>query len=81
VPRFAVIVFTRDLRVTDHPALAQAAATADHVVPLFVFDDTILASRFNCPNRTGFLLESLADLDRELQSAKWRVPPARTSST
>ena len=68
MPCVAVVVFTRDLRVTDHPALAQAAATADHVVPLFVFDDTILASRFNCPNRTGFLLESLADLDRELQA-------------
>jgi len=68
VPSVAVVVFTRDLRITDHPALAQAAASADQVVPLFVFDDHILAGRFNCPNRTGFLLESLADLDSELQA-------------
>ena len=32
----AVVVFTRDLRVDDHPALARAAREADHVVPLFV---------------------------------------------
>jgi deoxyribodipyrimidine photo-lyase len=68
VPSVAVVVFTRDLRTTDHPALARASASADHVVPLFVFDDAILASRFNRPNRTGFLLESLADLDAELQT-------------
>lgn len=67
MPRVAVVVFTRDLRVDDHPALARAAREADLVVPLFVFDDTILAGSFNCPNRTGFLLESLDDLDRALQ--------------
>ena len=42
----------------------RAARDAELVVPLFVFDDAILAGSFNCPNRTGFLLESLADLDR-----------------
>jgi len=50
--------------VSDHPALARAAADADHVVPLFVLDDAILTSSFNRPNRTGFLLESLSDLSR-----------------
>jgi deoxyribodipyrimidine photo-lyase len=38
------------------------------VVPLFVFDDAILASAFNRPNRTGFLLESLHDLDDALRA-------------
>ncbi len=61
----AVVVFTRDLRVHDHPALS-AAARADAVVPLFVFDDGILAGPFNRPNRTGFLLESLTDLHESL---------------
>jgi deoxyribodipyrimidine photo-lyase len=63
----AVVVFTRDLRVDDHPALARAAREAEHVVPLFVFDDAILASKFNRPNRTGFLRESLRDLDDALR--------------
>ena len=61
------MVFTRDLRVDDHPALAAAARVADTVVPLFVFDDAILGSSFNRPNRTGFLLESLTDLDAQLR--------------
>jgi deoxyribodipyrimidine photo-lyase len=64
----AVVVFTRDLRVDDHPALARAAREAEHVVPLFVFDDGILGGDFNRPNRTGFLLESLHDLDDALRS-------------
>jgi deoxyribodipyrimidine photo-lyase len=64
----AVVVFTRDLRVDDHPALAAAARAADTIVPLFVFDDAILGSSFNRPNRTGFLLESLADLDTQLRA-------------
>src|SRR5689334_2690880 len=64
----AVVVFTRDLRVDDHPALARAARDAEQVVPLFVLDDAILASAYNRPNRTGFLLESLHDLDDALRA-------------
>jgi deoxyribodipyrimidine photo-lyase len=63
----AVVVFTRDLRVDDHPALAAAAKRAEHVVPLFVLDDAILGGDYNRPNRTGFLLESLRDLDDALR--------------
>jgi deoxyribodipyrimidine photo-lyase len=69
----AVVVFTRDLRVTDHLALTTACARHDRVVPLFVLDDAILASRFNRPNRTGFLLESLHDLDRVLRGLGARL--------
>ncbi len=64
----AVVVFTRDLRVDDHPALAHAVGDADQVVPLFVLDDSILTSSYNRPNRTGFLLESLHDLDDALRA-------------
>ena len=63
----AVVVFTRDLRVRDHPALAAACAAVDTVVPAFVLDDAILASSFNRPNRAGFLVESLLDLDCSLR--------------
>ena len=65
--RTGVVVFTRDLRVHDQPALTAAVSTCERVVPLFVFDDAILRSRFNAPNRTGFLLDSLADLDASLR--------------
>jgi deoxyribodipyrimidine photo-lyase len=68
MPSVAVVVFTRDLRVDDNAALAHAAREADEVVPVFVFDDAILGSRFNRPNRTGFLLESLHDLHDALRA-------------
>lgn len=62
----AVMLFTRDLRVHDNLALV-AAAKADHTVPLFVLDETILRADFNRPNRAAFLAESLADLDQALR--------------
>ena len=59
------MVFTRDLRVRDNPALA-AAARADHVIPLFVFDDALLDALHGGANRLRFLIESLADLRASL---------------
>jgi deoxyribodipyrimidine photo-lyase len=64
--RSAVVLFTRDLRVHDHPALAAAAEGADEIVPLFVFDRALLA-RFGAPNRLAFLLDSLRDLSASLR--------------
>jgi deoxyribodipyrimidine photo-lyase len=65
-----VVLFTRDLRVHDNPALHAAVSSADTVVPLFVVDDNIRRSRFNRPNRAAFLAESLADLDQSLRRRK-----------
>lgn len=64
-PTTSVVVFTRDLRVRDHPALV-AAAAADQVVPLFVLDDGVVAAHGSA-NRTAFLLDCLADLRSNLQ--------------
>ncbi|MBM3660525.1 MAG: deoxyribodipyrimidine photo-lyase, partial [Actinobacteria bacterium] len=68
----AVVVFTRDLRLHDHPAL-RAATAATAAVPLFVFDDAILSGRFNRPNRTQYLLQSLTDLDGSLRARGGRL--------
>jgi deoxyribodipyrimidine photo-lyase len=67
-PDTAVVLFTRDLRAHDHPALAAAVARAERVVPLFVLDDALLAGAFACPNRLAFLLQSLRDLDGTLRA-------------
>ena len=61
----AILLFTRDLRVHDNPALAAAAEQADQIVPLFVLDDVLL-DRFGAPNRNRFLAESLTDLRESL---------------
>jgi deoxyribodipyrimidine photo-lyase len=64
----AVVLFTRDLRVHDNPALAAAAREAAEVVPLFVLDPAILDTPFGrSANRRRFLAESLADLDQSLR--------------
>lgn len=56
-----VVLFTRDLRVHDHPALHAAASAGNDAVPLFVLDDALLAAHPS-PNRRAFLLRSLRDL-------------------
>jgi deoxyribodipyrimidine photo-lyase len=57
--RTGVVLFTRDLRVHDHPALAAARSECDRVVPLFVLDERLLAAS---AKRTAFLHERLAEL-------------------
>jgi deoxyribodipyrimidine photo-lyase len=68
----ALVLFNRDLRVHDQPALA-AAAKAKRTVPLFVFDERLLRSRFATPNRVAFMLEALRDLDESLRKLGGRL--------
>ena len=63
----AVVLFTRDLRIHDNPALHAATGGGERVVPLFVLDDGILGGGFNRPNRARFLAGALADLDASLR--------------
>ena len=63
----AVVLFTRDLRVRDHPALRAAVDRADRVVPLFVLDDAVLRGPFAAPNRVSFLVDCLHDLRAALR--------------
>ena len=55
--------FRRDLRLSDHPAINQAAG-ADEVVPLFVFDPRLMSAA-GTP-RQAYLLRSLRSLDDAL---------------
>ncbi len=71
--RTAIVVFTRDLRVHDNPALSTAAHEAKRIVPLFVFDDAMLRTSFARPNRLAFLLDALRDLDASLRSRGARL--------
>jgi deoxyribodipyrimidine photo-lyase len=56
------VLFTRDLRIHDHPALSAAAARGE-VVPLAVLEPGLLA---RSPNRARFYLQCLAELDEAL---------------
>src|SRR6201994_337788 len=68
----AVVLFTRDLRVTDNPALWEASR-AERTVPLFVLDATLLGSRFAAPNRVAYMREALIDLDGRLKAMDGRL--------
>jgi deoxyribodipyrimidine photo-lyase len=59
----AIVLFTRDLRLHDNPALAAACARARQVVPLFVVDPALTVP----PNQARFLADSLAVLWEELR--------------
>jgi len=69
--RVAVMVFTRDLRVRDNPALSAAVASAESLVPLFVLDPSLPIAR--SANRLGFLFDALRDLDVSLRGRGGRL--------
>ena len=59
----AIVVFTRDLRVHDNPALVAAGASGRPTVSLFVLDDRLLGGPRPPIRRLRFLGEALRDLD------------------
>ncbi len=65
--RLAIMLFTRDLRLHDNPALDAAVGRAQTVVPLFVLEDRLVTGPLAAPNRVRFLLEALADLRSSLR--------------
>jgi len=58
-----MVLFTRDLRTHDHPALWEGTRVADDVVPVFFVDPGVIG---RSANRDRFLSECLVDLDRSL---------------
>lgn len=66
-PGPGLVVFTRDLRIHDQPALAAALTEHRTVVPAFVFDDRI-ESLNPAPRRGALLEECLADLGASLRT-------------
>lgn len=69
----AVVLFTADLRLHDHPPLRAALASSDEIVPLFVHDTGIDAVGFGAPNRRAFLADCLRDLDTGLRERGGRL--------
>ncbi|MEU2432131.1 deoxyribodipyrimidine photo-lyase [Streptomyces sp. NPDC007861] len=69
----AVVLFTADLRLHDHPPLRAALGASEEVVPLFVRDDRITGTGFAAPNRLAFLADCLTDLDRSLRARGGRL--------
>lgn len=63
-----IVLLNRDLRVHDHPALAEACRSAEAVLPLFVIDERVSAGAHASPNRATLLVDALADLRASLRA-------------
>lgn len=61
--RRALHIFRRDLRLTDNTALNAAIASAQEVVPCFIFNDVQVGEhRYRSVNGLAFMIESLEEL-------------------
>jgi deoxyribodipyrimidine photolyase len=67
IMRVAIMLFTRDLRLHDNPALDATVGRAENVVPLFVVEDRLVSGPLAAPNRVRFLLEAMDDLRSSLR--------------
>lgn len=63
----AVFWFRRDLRLEDNVGLFHALESRYPVIPLFIFDDSILDSLPKNDARVGFIHESLSKINQKLQ--------------
>jgi deoxyribodipyrimidine photo-lyase len=57
----------RDLRLTDNQALDSALEQAEDVIPVFILDPKLLASKYTSEKRLAFLLGGLRSLDDDLR--------------
>lgn len=69
----SVVVFTCDLRLSDHPPLRAALRGGNRVVPLFVRDRAVDRAGFAAPNRLAFLADCLWDLEARLRERGGRL--------
>jgi deoxyribodipyrimidine photo-lyase len=63
----SIFWFRRDLRLEDNVGLFQALHSEHTVIPLFIFDDSILDSLSKNDARVGFIHDSLSKINTQLQ--------------
>jgi len=73
--RTSLFLFRRDLRLDDNSGLLEALELSERVIPAFVFDprQQPADNAYFSPPAFRFLLESLADLDRQLAEHDGRL--------
>ena len=68
-----IMWFRRDLRHTDNTALNAAMRTGSPILPVFVFDPTILKGRLEVRRALASLMKALASLDAALRERGGRL--------
>ena len=66
-PEITLFWFRRDLRLEDNVGLFHALESKYPVIPLFIFDDSILDSLPKNDARVGFIHDSLSKINQKLQ--------------
>lgn len=69
----ALMWFRRDLRLTDNAALYQALNQHTAVIPVFIFDETILSKLAKNDRRLTFIDESLSELGQRIEAQAGRL--------
>ncbi|MEY2798785.1 MAG: hypothetical protein RIS22_1051, partial [Actinomycetota bacterium] len=62
--QIAIMWFRRDLRLIDHPALSDAIANSEAIIPLFILDEKLIKHAGS--KRLAYLANSLRALDQSL---------------
>jgi deoxyribodipyrimidine photo-lyase len=63
--RTSLFWYTKDLRLSDLPALVEASTHSEVVIPVYIWDDEHLEDEAD--NKNAFLLDCLLELDRSLR--------------
>lgn len=66
-----LFIFRQDMRVFDNTWLRHAVQESDELIPLFIFDTSILDKFPKKDKRVWFLLDTLQVLQKQLQSLWW----------
>jgi len=66
MPNNTIFWFRRDLRVEDNIGLYNAVKDSEHLLPVFIFEDSILKTIKPDNQRFGFLIDALKRLDGQL---------------
>lgn len=65
-PDVQVVWFKRDLRIRDHAALTAAVDTGAPVLPLYIFEPSLLAHPHTSPRHVELVIDGLTDLRASL---------------
>ena len=69
-PSIAVVWFKRDLRLQDHQALRAALDTGLQILPVFLFEPSLLSDPHYSERHWRFVRQSLIDMHKQLQAHK-----------
>ena len=70
----SIFIFRRDLRLYDNIGLIDALSASNEVIPIFIFTpEQLVNNKYKSDNAVQFMMESLEDLNKDLNKKKSRL--------